>query len=103
MRQGVEIDRLIEEKRDLEDLVEQQNQAIKQVRMNQKENVNSMNNMSVGRYDDQLYAKILQEKENYIMRLETEMGEMRREIEGLKEKVIGYEVMGMSVVSGNNN
>ena len=103
MRQGAEIDRLIEEKRDLEDLVEQQNQAIKQVKMNQKENVNSMNSMSVGRYDDQLYAKILQEKENYIMRLETEMGEMRREIEGLKEKVIGYEVMGMSVVSGNNN
>ena len=38
LRQGNDIERLIEEKRELEDLVEQQNQSIKQIRQNNNNN-----------------------------------------------------------------
>ena len=41
LRQGNDIERLIEEKRELEDLVEQQNQSIKQIRQNNNNNNNS--------------------------------------------------------------
>jgi hypothetical protein len=41
MRQGHDIERLIEEKRDLEDLIDQQNQSIKQIRQ-QQHNSNSI-------------------------------------------------------------
>jgi hypothetical protein len=40
LRQGNDIERLIEEKRELEDLIEQQNQSIKQIRQ--------CNNSSIG-------------------------------------------------------
>ena len=91
IRQGHDIERLIEETRDLEDLVEQPNQSIKQVRQMQnssiasinhhhnsnqmmvmKENHNSMNKQmhNSEQYHSQqsidLMNKIVQEKENYI-------------------------------------
>ncbi|CDW91377.1 UNKNOWN [Stylonychia lemnae] len=112
-RQTMDINRLIEEKRDLEDLVDQQNQAIKQVRMNNqsvmnpnvatKENHNLLNSYAsnVGggtiKSDSDLYSKILQEKENYIMRLEHEISDMRKELDQLKEKLISYEIGSLSL------
>ena len=90
IRQGHDIERLIEEKRDLEDLVDQQNQSIKQIRQMQnssiasihhsshqvmvaasKENHNSLNKqMHNSEHHSQqsidLMNKIVQEKENYI-------------------------------------
>lgn len=71
--------------------------------MNQafKDNLNassSMVNTSVGclssgkRGGVELYSKILQEKENYISRLENEINEMRKEGEVLREKLIMCEI-----------
>lgn len=48
----------------------------------------------------ELFARILQEKENYIMRLEQEQSDMRKEIELLKEKLIQYEI---GIMSGGGN
>eukprot|EP00347_Sterkiella_histriomuscorum_P003750 403363091 len=122
-RYTLDINRLIDEKRDLEDLVDQQNQSIKQIRLNNqqqqlqqnalnsssnninsqvKENYNILNSQSQTKpsenhHQSELYQKILQEKENYIMRLEQEQSDMRRELEVLKEKLIGYEIGNLSM------
>lgn len=73
LRQGNDIERLIEEKRELEDLIEQQNQSIKQIRYGNS----SMTSISCtavsnpkGDHSGDLMTRILQEKENYIGRLE---------------------------------
>ena len=50
--------------------------------------VKKRSNVSIMDNSIDLYNKILQEKENYIMRLENEINEMRKEIENLKEKLI---------------
>jgi hypothetical protein len=39
----------------------------------------------------------LQEKENYIMRLENELGDMRKEIESLKNKLLMHEINKSSI------
>ena len=39
-------------------------------------------------------SKIVQEKENYIQKLETEISEMRREIDSLRERLISVEING---------
>lgn len=55
-----------------------------------KENVNIMN----GKLDqsDVMANKIIQEKENYIYKLEDECSEMRREIEVLRDKINNMEL-----------
>jgi hypothetical protein len=93
-RQGNDIGRLIEEKRELEDLVEQQNQSIKQIRQHQnssicsitgalgtKENLNMLNKQDYPFGGEVMMSKILGEKDNYIFKLEGECFEMKREIE----------------------
>ena len=37
-------------------------------------------------------SRILQEKENYIGKLEDQMGEMRHELDGLRDKLISVEI-----------
>ena len=109
LRQGNDIERLIEEKRELEDLVEQQNQSIKQIRQNNNNN-SSMGSFSCANplkennahvlnkghssaeQSIDLMSRILQEKENYIGKLEDQMGEMRHELDGLRDKLISVEI-----------
>jgi len=51
----------------------------------------------ISKGDNDLYTKILQEKENYIMRLEHEISDMRKEMDQLKEKLISYEIGSLSL------
>ena len=61
-----------------------------------KENTNMINRGSICGTETQqnmdLLSQILLEKENYIVILEDELGEMRKDLDGLREKLISFEV-----------
>jgi len=79
---------LIEDKRELEDLIEKLNKSIGFFRQSQskapmssKGYNDSMTAMSAAGNGDEVIGRVLAEKENYISGLENEISEMRKEIE----------------------
>ena len=93
-RSSYEVCRLIEDKRELEDLIEKLNKSMGYFRSNGAGNFNASGkfdqslagNGSIGAADNGVMVnKVLAEKENYIGGLENEINEMRKEIEIQRE------------------
>lgn len=88
--------RLIEDKRELEELIEKLNKNIGYFRSQQqrpgKTSFDQQSLLTVsGDGDNGIICKVLAEKENYIGNLENEISEMRKEIEIQREQLLQAE------------
>ena len=101
-RSSYEVCRLIEDKRELEDLIEKLNKNISFFRSQTPTNANLMASGKIS-FDNQtlpgansvhggdMMTKVLNEKENYIGNLENEISEMRKEIEIQRDQLLQAE------------
>ena len=116
-RQTNDIDRLIDEKRQLEQEIELKNTQIYNMQRDVKKDADNVtvstytqlrhrsnspnqNNSStcIGSFDDKYgrdarnLEQIIREKENFISKLEGELGSLRGENENIKDKILMYEI-----------